>query len=180
MKLLASPFNVDRASRGSGIAMCGLAGPVVASTPPLRHGLPMCLHHSTYFESGICPATSLLDELHCIMRADPGLCRAMYREINLRILHRLIPNLLPINLVGSRCWLPPVHDRTSCDLDTLTIATLGYLKLFLQSPLLLTVLVEPSAILLSKCSAAIVASKSTRTTLLEQRNAVEDPTFSTP
>ena len=144
MKSLASPFNVDRASRGSGIAMCVRPyGSVVASTPPLRHGLPMCLHHSTYFESGKCPATSLLDELHCIMQADPGLCRVMYRELNLRILHRLIPNLSPIILGAITMLAASVHDRTSGDLDTLTIATLDYLELFLESPLLLRVLAEP-------------------------------------
>lgn len=68
-----------------GVDAAFMARPAYVPTP--------LLPTSTYFESGKCPATSLLDELHCIMRADPGLCRVMYRKLNLRILHRFIPSL---------------------------------------------------------------------------------------
>ena len=120
-----------------GVDAAFMARPAYVPTP--------LLPTSTYFESGKCPATSLDEHTSCttLIRADPGLCRVMYRELNLRILHRLIPNLSPIILGAITMLAASVHDRTSGDLDTLTIATLDYLELFLESPLLLRVLAEP-------------------------------------
>lgn len=70
-----------------GVDAAFMARPAYVPTP--------LLPTSTYFESGKCPATSLDEHTSCttLIRADPGLCRVMYRKLNLRILHRFIPSL---------------------------------------------------------------------------------------